>query len=129
MKCKGLDANGNKASIIYGTSGFEAYITQTGEIVAIDGQNIGRQWLGQAFPTATNSTKGTLGVVDCDNDGIMDAFQGFDEVAGLKIVTNTSGTARLSGRSYMVSDQFQYACKWKLQRTDVADPGVSACLP
>lgn len=127
-KCKGSNQGVKDVS----EDDIVAQITQVGNAIgaAITFSGNPFKYNGIAVANAAKPDKGDVVLVLCDSDDDL-STGAFDELGRFSIVTKPAkGTGSLKGSSqYSSPSPAAYTCKWKLKRTDPADPQVTTACP
>jgi hypothetical protein len=109
-----------------------AQITQAGNAIgaAITFSGTPYKYNGIAVANATKPDKGDVVLVLCGSDDDL-STGAYDEIGRFSIVTKPAkGTGSLKGSSqFSTPSPAAYTCKWKLKRTDPANPVVTTACP
>lgn len=122
QRCKFFD--GVQSNKTFGLSN-QVKISQVDSRIAVETPGgVGSFYNGQVLNDATRSTKGRVVLAECRSAADLDGYNEMVYLAG----TATDSSGRLRGESVFRSQLGEVGtCKWKLSRTNSADPQVTGC--
>jgi hypothetical protein len=122
QRCKFFD--GVQTNKTFGLSN-QVKISQHDNRIAVETPGgVGSFYNGEVLDDATKPTKGRVVLAECRSAADLDGYNEMVYLAG----TANEISGRLRGESVVRSQLGEVGtCKWKLNRTDSADPQVTGC--